>query len=74
MDSTNITDESMKVVGKLKHLRILGLNGTKITDKGLKELVGLKELEDLVLSSTQVTAAGVTDLKKALPKCRINSD
>jgi hypothetical protein len=47
-----ITDEDMKLLRGLQHvkgLRTLGLNKTKITDVGLKELQDLKELENLSL-------------------------
>ena len=50
----------------------LSLAYTKVTDQGLKELFGLTNLAALDLRHTQVTDAGVAQLRKALPKCRID--
>ena len=47
---------------------------TKITDDSLKEVAKMEKLEKLLLNDTKVTKAGVTELKKALPKCRIGSN
>ena len=47
--------------------------GTKITDAGLKEVAKLKKLENLTLNSAKIPDAGLAELKKALPKCVIDS-
>ena len=50
----------------------LDLVETKITDAGLKELAKLQQLTSLDLRyCKQITDAGVAELKKALPKCKI---
>ena len=46
-------------------------NNKKVTDAGLVHLKGLTGLKDLGLYGTKVTNAGVAELKKALPKCKI---
>ena len=75
LEGTEITDEGLKELVKLKKLTELILFGCKqITDAGLKELARLTHLDVLWLSETQVTKAGVVKLQKALPKCRIYSN
>ena len=57
----------------LKKVTSLSLVRTQITDAGLKEIAKLKQLTTLGLNfCTQVTKAGVAELRKALPKCRID--
>ncbi len=43
-NAMQMSDEEMRIVGKLKQLRVLDLDGTGLTDSGLKELRGLGEL------------------------------
>jgi internalin A len=66
-----VTDEGMKEVARLTQLTELYLSGTAVTDKGLKALHGLQQLELLDVSRAKVTDAGVSELSKALPKCKI---
>ena len=75
LEETNITDEGLKELTKLKKLTELILFGCKqITDAGLKELARLTHLDVLWVSETRVTKAGVVKLQKALPKCKIYSN
>jgi internalin A len=76
LESTRITDAGLKELAGLKNLQWLDLHNTPITDAGLKELAGLKNLQWLDLGDpwcTKVTNAGVQELRKALPKCYINT-
>jgi len=50
----------------------IALVATEATDSGLKEIAKLKKLTTLYLGGKQVTDTGVAELKKALPKCKIN--
>ena len=43
----------------------------QITDAGLKELAKCKQLSRLFLFNTKATKVGVSELEKALPRCRI---
>jgi hypothetical protein len=61
----------LRGLAELDSLRELRLDFTSVTDTGLEVLAGLKGLQALHLGGTKVTDAGVTQLQKALPKCRI---
>ena len=50
------------------------LNNTQITDAGLVHLKGMTNMQNLDLTFPRITDAGVADLKKALPKCKINEE
>ena len=71
LNDTKITDAGLKDVAKLQQLKRLYLSRTQITDACLPNLAKLQNLESLVLYYTKITADGVTELKKALPKCKI---
>ena len=45
-----------------------------MTDEGVKKLAALKKLVELDLSATKVSEKMVAELRKALPKCQIQSD
>ena len=63
----------LKELAPLKGLAHLDLMGTKVTDAGLKEIAQLKALTYLNLTGDKVTDAAVAELKKALPKCMIET-
>jgi len=68
-----ITDAGLKEVAKLQKLRNLELSFTEITDAGLKELAKLQNLRDLGLySCSRTTYEGRAELRKALPRCKID--
>ena len=58
-------------LGKVTRLNLAYI---KITDAGLKEVAKLQKLFNLQLYDTKITKTGVVELKKAMPKCRIDSD
>ena len=58
----------------MQNLEELDLENTQITDEGLKEVAKLQRLMYFYLHSTKVTKKGMTELKKALPNCEIDSD
>jgi eukaryotic-like serine/threonine-protein kinase len=47
---------------------------TQVSDAGLAHFEGCKSLTYLGLRKTKVTAAKIEELKKALPKCKIEWD
>jgi hypothetical protein len=55
----------------LEKVTTLNLRKTQTTDAGLKEVVKLQQLTMFYLPE-QITYAGVAELKKVLPKCRID--
>ena len=71
LNATAITDDVLKDLEGLVHLRFLELNQTGITDAGLIHLKGLSALETLLLFNTNVTDAGVAELEMSLPNCTI---
>lgn len=73
LENTKIGDAGLTHVKDLPSLEYLNLYGTQVTDSGLDQLSGLKNLKSLYLWQTKVTPAGVEKLKKALPKCEINT-
>ena len=56
-------DETLRRVGRLKHLEFLSLYGTDVTDAGLAHVENLTELRDLDLRKTAVGDAGLAHLK-----------
>ncbi len=59
---TRITDESLKVIGKMSRLTRLDLNNTEISDAGVAHLSPLTELRYLNLYGTSVTNQGLSAL------------
>ena len=57
-----------------KNLTVLDLDGTQVSDAGLAHFKDCKNLTHLGLQKTKVTAAKIEELKKALPKCKIEWD
>jgi hypothetical protein len=78
LSHTRVTDKGLKELVGMKNLQRLDLDETRVTDAGLKELKGHKNLRTLYLRQgpggrvPNVTDAGVAELRKALPKCRID--
>ena len=73
LENTKIGDAGLTHLKGLATLEYLNLYGTQVTDSGLEQLTGLKNLKALYLWQTKVTPSGVETLKKALPKCEINT-
>ena len=62
LEGTQITDEGLKDVVKLRGLGFLDLDNTQITDAGLKEVAKLQNLWHLTIKNTQITDAGLLEL------------
>jgi len=73
LENTHVGDAGLSHLKNLTSLEYLNLYGTQVTDSGLSQLEGLKNLKALYLWQTKVTPAGVESLKKALPKCQIDT-
>jgi len=71
---SGVTDTDLRYLAFLTGLRKLSLRDTQVTDAGLPHLEPLKALRKLNLRGTEVTEAGVTELRSALPKCRIKAE
>jgi len=66
LDVASLTDPMRSI-----YYRLVGAN---LTDAGIRQREGLPNLTALDLCKTKVTAAKIDELKKALPKCKIEWD
>ena len=64
LSRTQVNNQVLGIVKKMKHLTWLGLRNTKVSDLGIKQLKDLKFLRYLNLSGTEVSDAAVKDLVK----------
>jgi hypothetical protein len=74
LDRTQVSDEGLAYFNQCKALTELELTGTQVSDAGLAHFAGCKSLTHLTLQKTKVTPAKVEELRKALPKCKIEWD
>ncbi len=74
LQHTQVSDEGLAPFKGCQDLTDLNLAGTKVSDKGLAHFNDCKNLTVLRLQKTKVTAAKIEELKKALPKCKIEWD
>ncbi len=72
LSDTAVTDVGLENLAGMSELQELRLDETMISDVGLKRIKTLNQLRELGIENTNVTKAGLNDLRKALPKCRIN--
>ena len=63
LTNCGITDEDLKIIGKLPNLFKLNINRNKITDKGIPALAGLNKLELLNLYGTAITDSSISSLQ-----------
>lgn len=69
---SSVTDADLRYMRALTNTQTLSIDGTEVTDAGLEHLKGLTQLLVLLLRNTQVTDAGVNNLRKSLPKAKID--
>jgi eukaryotic-like serine/threonine-protein kinase len=74
LTNTKVSDAGLAHFNDCKNLTLLYLSDTQVTDVGLAHFKDFKTLEILSIKKTKVTAARVEELRKALPKCRIEWD
>ncbi len=74
LTGTKVTDAGLALFKDFKTLTYINLNSTQVSDVGMAHLTNCKNLTHLNLQKTKVTAAKFEELKKALPKCTIESD
>jgi internalin A len=72
LNHCGVTDAGVKELTRLKNLQILNISASEVTDAGLKEVAALKDLQSLIMWGTKATPAGIAELRKELPKCRID--
>jgi eukaryotic-like serine/threonine-protein kinase len=74
LSGTKVSDAGLAHLKDCKGLTHLDLWGTQVGDAGLVHFKDCKGLTVLNVQKTKVTAAKVEELKKALPKCKIEWD
>ncbi len=77
LDGMEITPDDVGQLGRLPHLRRLGLFRTNVSDREVAQLEGFQSLEHLNLTGTQITddAIGtILELKKLKSVCLGNVD
>jgi len=74
LNYTKVEDTGLGSFKNCKNLANLYLHTTQVGDAGLAHFKDCKNLTALKLQQTQVTAAKIGELKKALPKCKIQWD
>lgn len=69
---TRVTNRSIPVLARLRHLESLDLTDTAVVDDvGIESLVGHPTLEFLHLARTGVTEEGLSKLSASIPRCEI---
>ena len=63
LDDRLVTNNTLKLVGKMEQLKKLQLTRTQTSDVNIKELLPLENLESLNLNFTEVTAVGLAQLQ-----------
>ncbi len=67
--SCGVTDDDLRPLIDLPHVKFLGLDGAQIGDSALKRIRSLSELQRFSLESTKITDSGLVELK-SLPNLR----
>ena len=71
LDNTKITNAGLAHFKDCKNLTILTLTGDQVSNAGLTPFKSCTNLTTLNLRKTNVTAAEIVELRKSLPKCKI---
>lgn len=71
--SFEISDDEVKLLLSLKHLKELGIMSRQLTDKAIEYLLPLTTLHKLYLFETQISANGFARLRSGLTNCEIES-
>jgi serine/threonine protein kinase len=75
LQNTRVSDAGLAYVKDLESLQSLALAGNEgVTDAGLARLKDCKNLTELAVKKTKVTALGIDELRKNLPRCKIEWD
>lgn len=70
MANSDVTDQTLSYLAKLKSLRELDVAGSQITDAGVAKLSGLTKLQKLIISRTKVSDHGLGLLLDKLPELK----
>ncbi|HPM79194.1 MAG TPA: SUMF1/EgtB/PvdO family nonheme iron enzyme [Candidatus Anammoximicrobium sp.] len=69
-----VGDEALPTLAGFRRLTNLGLHGNRLRGAGLEQLAKLDALQNLRLTMTDVPAEKVEELRRRLPKCKIEHD
>lgn len=72
--SCNITDEGVAWFSRMRQIRHLSLVNNPISARGLVDIKSLPNLESLNVAHTRVTAEVAAQLRREMPRCKIDSD
>lgn len=72
MPGSGISNSQLAILGKFKSLGTLVLNGTKLTADAIEPLKSLRTLHELDIRDTEIPPAAVAELRRLLPKCKID--
>jgi internalin A len=68
---TDVTDDSLRLIGELKRVQNLSLIRTRVTGAGLKQLRDMPRLQYLYIPTT-VTDEELAELQRLMPNVRIS--
>ena len=71
---SQMTDAGLALFKDCDQLQMLYLDGTRVGDGCVAQLLAFKKLTTLWIKKTKISAAKFEELKKAFPKCQIQSD
>jgi eukaryotic-like serine/threonine-protein kinase len=74
LNNMAMSDAGLAHFKDCKKLTHVDLARTQVSDAGLAQFKDCQDLIQLLLQRTTVTAKGIDELKRALPKCRIEWD
>ena len=74
MNGTKVSDAGLAYLKECNKLSYLNVSDTEVGDTGVAHLKDCTNLTYLTFRQTKVTAAKFEELKKAFPKCKIESD
>lgn len=74
LSGTQVSDAGIALFKECRDMNDLRLDDTQVSNAILPQLKEYKNLGLLMLQKTKVTPAGIDELKKALPKCKIEWD
>ena len=71
MGGAGISNEQVALLAKSKTLAVLVLTNTPLTADAVEPLKALRGLRELDIRDTEIPPAATAELRKALPKCKI---
>ncbi len=69
LGDTQITDDGLVELSRVKSLEAICLNNSAVSDKGLAKLKSLPGLKVIQFEGTKITPAGIADFHKTKPGC-----